>query len=393
MRLTKSLIESASHEDGSKWLNLPDDAVKGLSLRVYPSGRKAFVLRYRNADRRQRYLTLGDYGVLTLSQARDKARKHIAAVLDGADPQDARKRRLAAPTFAELCHEFMERHSRVHKRSWRDDQSRVDNHLVPSLGALKAASVTRADVAELHEKIGKRTPIEANRVLGLIRRIFVLAESWERIPAGHPNPATGITKFKERKRERWVTADELPRLAESIDAEESIYVRGVFWLYLLTGARKREILGARWADYDHDRKVLRIPENKSDRPHEIQLSAPAIEVIESLPVLDGNPFMFPGRNAGRPLVNIDKRWKAIRTRAGIEDVTMHDLRRTVGSWMAQSGNSLLVIQKALNHKSHASTLVYARMAQDPVRNAMEAHGERLMRVARGETAEVVAIDR
>lgn len=391
MRLTKSLIDKTTHPGDGKWVNLPDDAVPGLSLRVYPSGRKAFVLRYRNADRRQRYVTLGDYGVLTLQQARDKAQKQIAGILDGADPQADKQQVAAAETFGQLCDAFMERYSKPRKRSWKDDQSRVDNHLKPAWGRHKVASVTRADVAELHRKIGERTPIEANRVLGLVRRMYVLAETWGFVPYGHPNPAIGVEKFREKKRDRWVTPAELPELAKSIDAEKNIYVRGVLWMYLLTGARKRELLNAKWEHVDLERRVLRLPDTKADRPHEIPLSSEALAVLNDLPRQKDNPYVFPGRREGRPLVNIDKRWRAVRKRAGIEDVTLHDLRRTVGSWMAQSNNSLLVIQKALNHKSHAATLVYARLGEDPVRGALDAHGEKLMRIARGDTAEVIPL--
>lgn len=391
MKLTKKLIDSATAPSGKGWRFLPDDKVLGFGVRIYASGHKSFVIRYRNADGRQRFYTLGNYGVLTLQQARERARKKLVEVSEGEDPQAAKKSGLAAPTFGELCGEFMERHSKKRKKSWRDDQSRIDNYLVPSLGTRKAAGIKRSDVAALHEKIGERHAVLANRILELTRRIFVLAETWGLVPEDHPNPAVKIPKFPEVTRDRWVTEEEMPALAKSIDEEADIYVRAVLWMYLFTGGRKRELLNARWSNVDFDRSEIKFQHTKNRKDHVLPLSAPAIAILQDLPRAKGNPYVFPGRNEGRPIVNIDKAWRRVRKRAGVEDVRLHDLRRTVGSWLAQGGNSLLTIQKTLNHKSHAATLVYARMGEDPVRTALDAHAQKLMRVALGETAEVVEL--
>jgi integrase len=152
-------------------------------------------------------------------------------------------------------------------------------------------------------------------------------------------------------------------------------------LYLLTGARRSELLGAKWEHVDTDRKVLRLPHTKAGRSHEIPLNAPALAILQDMPRAKGNPHILPGKKKGKPLVGITKVWYRVRTAAGVEDVRLHDLRRTVGSWLATAGNSLPLIGKILNHSSVATTAVYARLAEDQPREALEALGSKLVAAA------------
>ena len=259
-------------------------------------------------------------------------------------------------------------------------------------GNRMAKSITRADAASLHSTIGKNTPYEANRTLSLISKIFELARRWGFVPENQRNPARDIDQYKEEKRDRWVNPEELPRLAQAIDAEPNVYVRMALWLYLLTGVRKSELLAAQWDDIDWQRQELRLGETKAGRVHYVPLSAPALAILRELPRLEGNPYILPGHIRGRPLVNINRPWTRIRKAAGVEDVRLHDLRRTVGSWLAQSGNSLHLIGRVLNHSNPNTTAIYARFGQDHVRQALEEHAARLMGVAgKQPAAEVVKL--
>jgi len=176
---------------------------------------------------------------------------------------------------------------------------------------------------------------------------------------------------------------EMPRLAEAIDKEAHPLVRAALWLYLLTGARKNELLKAKWEYVDFDLAELRLPDTKAGRVHYIPLSEAALAILGNLPRTAGNPYIFPGRKDGKPLVNIAKSWRRIRKAAGIEDVRLHDLRRTVGSWLATAGASLPLIGKTLGHSQPSTTAIYARLSEDPVRKALEEHGARLMEAAQG----------
>jgi integrase len=381
MKLTKRVIDSAAYggQCNARCV-LWDDEIPGFGCRIFPSGKKSFVLSYRTAGRK-RLLTIGTYGVLTLDQARTAARAELAKVeTQGADPLATREQERQGETVRDLCAAYMTRHGEA-KRSGRDDRRRIDRHVLPAWGGLKARAVKRADVAALHARIGKTAPYEANRTLALLSKMFELARRWGFVPEGHPNPARDIDRFKEEKRDRWVTSDELPRLAQAINEEQNESARCALWLYLLTGARKSELLKARWMDIDWTRAELRLPETKAGRVHYIPLSGPALTLLQAMQRDEDNPFIFPGKVQGAALVNIAKPWHRVRTAAGVADVRLHDLRRTVGSWLAQSGNSLHLIGRVLNHSNQSTTAVYARFGEDSVRAALEQHGARIMGAA------------
>lgn len=414
--LTQDAIAKARYEgaDNARYV-LWDDNPKGLGLRIYPSGRKCFVVLYRDVGGAKRLASIGDFGVFTLDQARDQARDMLRQAETGADALAVRKVNRAAPTFGELAAEYLKRHAAT-KKTGDADARRLEFHVLPAWKNRKAGDISHQDVAALIHKVGttrakpkakdgkagarkakarpaaagKRTgrPYEANRLLALLAVMFNKAHSYGMLPAGHPNPCAGVDRFREEKRERWVSSAELPSLAKAIDAEGDPYARAALWLYLLTGCRKGELLGAKWCDIDAERKALRLPKTKAGRSHDIPLSAPAMAIIEALPKQDGNPYVFPGRKASdtdnpepRHLESIRGPWDRVRIAAGVADVRLHDLRRTVGSWLAQSGNSLHLIGRVLNHSNTATTAVYARFAQDHVRDALDAHATKILGAA------------
>jgi integrase len=356
-----------------------DDAVRGFGVRVYPNGEKSFVFSYRHQGRK-RLVALGRVTELTLDQARDQALSHKLALRQkDTDPLAQRERALLGETVAELCAAYLERYAKPRKRSWRDDEQRINKYLIPSWGPLKAAALKRLDVAALHRRVGAMHPYAANRIVELVSKMFELARVWGIVDEDHPNPARRIEAFREVKRDRWVTAQEMPRLGAAIQAEPSVYVRGAICMYLLTGVRKSELLRARWRDIDWQRAEWTLPETKNGKPHVVPLSRPALKLLKSLPREASNPYIFHGALAGRPLVNISKPWLRIRAAAGIPDVRLHDLRRTVGSMLAQNNYSLHMIGRVLNHQDSASTLVYARFGQAHVRAALESHSRGLVR--------------
>ena len=448
-RLTKRTIDAATYTGtGNARCMLWDEDPPGFGLRLFPSGKRSFVLSYR-VNNRKRMVTLGAYGALTLDQARKLARRELAKVEAGtADPLEERQKATRGETVAELCAAYMDRHGNAKKTSG-DDQRRIDRYILPAWSNLKAAAIKRADVAALHSRIGKAgKPYEANRVLALLSKMFELGRRWGYVPEDHVNPARDIDRFKEAKRDRWITPEELPHLAAAINAEPNESARFGLWLYLLTGARKSELLHARWEDVDEARAELRIADTKAGRTHYIPLSGAALALLRKIPRRPGNPYILPGKGpreattaakaaAPAPLVNISKPWNRVRTAAtlarwreepevaalihrlteqrtaskskhtakgwtptpslaeireaaaaealylppAIDDVRLHDLRRTVGSWLAQAGNSLHLIGRVLNHSNASTTQVYARFGEDSVRAALDQHGTRIMGAA------------
>ena len=171
---------------------------------------------------------------------------------------------------------------------------------------------------------------------------------------------------------------EMPALAKSINQEPNIYVRAAIWLYLLTGMRKIELLSAKWDWIDWERAEMRLPETKQGKVHYVPLNKPARALLEQLPKEKNNVYIFPSRvNTGSHIVNIDKNWRKIRERAKLTDVHLHDLRRTVGSWMASAGVPLKVIGSVLGHRELKTTEIYSRLAEDTGRKALESHGKEI----------------
>jgi integrase len=382
MALTKKRIDAARYEgDGKSWDVRPDGTIRGLSLRVYPSGAKSFILRYRHGGR-VRTVTLGRYGVLTLDQARRKANRMLAELTEGLDPAEEKRRKRAQSvpldTFAER---WLEDYARAHRRSWREDKRRIENRINPALGRRSLAAVTPGDVAKLHAKIGKTAPVEANRVVQLLRAIFNAAIAWQVLPKGHENPAQvsrspyssagkNVRTFGEQSRERFVRPDEMPALLKAIEVDRDSQARAVLKLLLFTGCRKSEILRAKWEDVDLDRGELRLEVAKSGS-RLVQLSTEAVQVLSDIPH-DGSPYLFPSpQDPSKPRSDIKKAWKRIRTAAKLEDVHLHDIRRTVGAWLANAGASELLIGKVLGHRDPAATRIYARLTDETSRQALE----------------------
>ncbi len=390
MHITKRRIDSFVYEgkNGSRDVRW-DDRLPGFGVRVYPSGVKSFVLSYRYQGRK-RLMALGRYGILTVEMARDKARQALVDSVGGSDPLDQRAKRNHGETIADLSKTYIERHAKIHKKTWIADQRAINKYILPTWATKKVQNLERSDVARLHHHVGRTYPYTANRLLELISKMCELARTWGFVDETAINPARGITRFKEHKRERYITPQELPKLAVAIDNESNLYARYAIWLFLLTGLRKSELLNSRWPDIDWDREELTIQDTKNGRPHHLPLSSAALALLRQLPRQEGNPFIFPGREAGKNLVNIDKAWRRIRTAAGVPDVRLHDLRRTVGSWLAQSGNSLHLIGRVLNHQTPSTTQIYARFGTDQVREALESLGQNLMGAAKKKpAAEVV----
>ena len=179
IKLTQAAIKRATYAGDGKSRDVRwDDSMPGFGLRVYPSGRKAFVLSYRNEGGQKRLMTLGNFGPLTLDQARTRARKHLVTVEDGGDPLDEKQKIARGETFADLARDYLERHAKPRKRSWKADQRRLDSHIPPAWQNRRVAAIRRSDVASLHAKLGATRPYEANRVLALLHIMFRLARQW-----------------------------------------------------------------------------------------------------------------------------------------------------------------------------------------------------------------------
>ena len=381
-KLTKQVIDETPFPLAGQ-IFVRDAELPGFALRV-TKGRKSFVLEKRIRGRMRR-LTIGPYGPLTVDQARKLAATHVGAIAQGTDPAHIRQDRLHAPTFGDLAAQYLERHA-PRKRSGRDDRGMLRTHLA-IFRTRKLTDLSRNDVARLHATVGATAPYRANRLVALLRKMFNLARDWG-LYAGE-NPATRIQFFREESRDRFVQPEELPRLFQAIAEEPNSSVRAVLLTALLTGARRAEVLTMRWGEISLTRAEWRIPQTKVGRPHLLPLPHVLVTLLRSLPRMDGVSYVFPGQDGTGPLQNMKRAWDRIRTKAGIQDVRFHDLRRTVGSWLAGSGESLSLIGKVLNHHDVSTTAIYARLNLDPVRQALERQATKMLEAAAPQRTPVV----
>lgn len=370
-RLTKRTVDAAGIK--AKDYFVFDDELSGFGLRVMPSGRKIFVLQYR-AGIKSRRATLGQYPVLTAEKARAEATRLLAAVREGRDPSGEKQMLAVAPALRNLVERFKDTHcaTRLKPKTRERYIGLIDKYIIPALGDAKIADITRADIAQLHHRMMQH-PASANRALMVISKMFNLAELWGLRP-DNTNPCRHIKKYKENKRERYLSAEEMRRLGETLRmAEEarlcSPYAAAAFRLLMLTGARLGEIRDCKW-DYVHlDQGIIRLPDSKTG-PKFIHLGRSAIDLLRDLPRKKGNPYLIcSDHHADKPINDLQTTWQKIRKWAGIEDVRIHDLRHTFASNAVAMGMSLPMIGKLLGHTQTQTTARYAHLALDPVLEA------------------------
>ena len=394
-KLTKRLVEGIK-PDPDRDVIVWDQELPGFGIRVWPSGKRVYILKYRNMHGRQRKPVIGQHGVLTADQARSIARGWLAEVERGGDPSGSRVEARTSPTMDDLAERYLEQHARVKKRprSVKSDETLLQLHILPPLGRMKVSEVGRADVQRLHHNM-RATPGAANRTAALLSKMFNLAEKWGLRP-DVSNPCRHLEKYRERKLERFLSEAELARLGDVLNEAERFgserpSVIAAIRLLIFTGCRLSEILTLRWEYVDFERQVLRLPESKTGQKV-VPLNAPARELLTGM-TRDPSGWVIPGAKIGAHLVNLEKPWRRIRAKAGLDDVRLHDLRHSFASFGAASGLSLPIIGALLGHTQAATTKRYAHLADDPLRQASEAVGQRIAAAMKGESGEVVPMER
>ena len=355
-KITKRAVDALRPGTADAETVLWDSEIKGFGVRVQRGGAKAYILKYRAGTGRAapvRKLTIGKHGSpWTADQARTEAKRLLGFVALGVDPARAKAATKAAPTIADLARRFLAEHvDAKRKASTAKEYRRLLDHVVlPALGKKRVADVTRQDVARLHHA-RRAAPTEANRALAVGSAMFKMAERWGERPDGS-NPCRHVEKYPQRRRERFLSAEELARLGDALAGYGgSPYYAAAIKLLVFTGARLGEVLGLEWRWVDFERGEARLPDSKTGAKT-LHLPPPALAVLAELPRVEGNPYVIVGGVAGAPLVNLEKPWRAIRKTAGIEDVRLHDLRHSFASIAASGGMGLPIIGK--NARAHPS---------------------------------------
>ena len=358
-----------------------DDELKGFGIRVHPTGRKVFIVMTRVQGRQVR-VTIGQHGAFTVAGARDRAVEIIAKARAGEDPSPRRNGAREDVTVRTLCRRFLDDYVSVHckPRTLEDYGHSVNGFILPKLGAFRVNDVRRDHVAALHHDM-RTTPYQANRTLAVLSKMFNLAELWE-IRADGSNPCRHVKRYKERRRERFLSDAEYVRLGEALrDAERTEMPSAVaaIRLLMLTGCRLSEILTLRWDYVEMETGRLCLPDSKSGAKI-VHLGEPALAVLREIQRAEGNPWVIVGRRRGRHLADLQTTWRRIRAQADLDDVRIHDLRHSFASGGLLVGEGLPMIGKLLGHTQVQTTARYAHLAADPVKAAADRISERIAQV-------------
>ncbi len=365
---TKAALEALPLPSPGKRAYYYDTKMRGLGVSITSNGAYSFVV-YRWVNGKPERVTLGRFPDLSVEQARRKAETINAAIAQGQNPNDQRRADRAEMTLEELFTEYLERYAKLHKRSWKKDQEQFHRHL-SIWRHRKLSTIHKTDIQKLHHDIGRDSgQYAANRLLALCSTLFNKAAEfgvWDK-----SNPAQGIKKFREFSRDRFLQANELPRFFEALAAEPNEIIRDYIIMALLTGARCSNLLAMRWEQIDLARREWRIPQTKNGTPQIITLTEEAAFLLQQRQAVATSDYVFPSTGCEGHLREPKKGWQRILKNAHIENLRIHDLRRTLGSWQARTGASLAIIGKSLNHKSPQATAIYARLDLDPVRASVE----------------------
>ena len=399
MDLTTARVKALKYSGGASRKDIVWDSANGspsgFGVRCYDDAKagsldsKSFVFQYRKRTQPSgpeaktkairgavRLTVIGRCKDLSLGDARAEANRISVAVRQEGEPAKPTDIPLDV-TLAAYAPVFLEEMHKRGKRTVSEMNRRLYKHIVPALGDLSLRKIKRADIHRMHGSI--KAPVEANRVVGLTSTLFLWAERMGYVPENHPNPCRGVEKYPEKSRTRFLTDEELERLTSSMK-EEPRQIQALIWLYLLTGARKSELLGLRWEDVhlDSAEPFFYLGNTKSGRDMHVQLSEPAVRLFNQIERHAHSPFCFPSPvRTMRSLQDFRRYWRRIRERACMEDVRLHDLRRTCGTKLAEAGVPLHTIAKVLNHSDVATTEIYARISDNVQKKALDALAENL----------------
>ena len=360
-----------------------DSELLGFGVRVYPTGRKVYVVQTRADGKDGKRVTVGRHGVMTAEEARRRAALIVARIKAGEEPvpEPMAVKLAKGPTVTDLAAMYLDQvvAVRLKPASAKTYRGVIEKHILPALGRKPALSLDHAAVTALHHGLAE-TPAMANRAVEMLFRIYRAAEERELIPEGS-NPCRQIAMNRQRRHERFLTDEEFRRLGRVLDeAERSeggmAYAAMAIRLLLLTGCRKSEILNLRWDAVDLEAGEMRLADTKTG-PRTVQLSPAAAAVLARVPRVEGNRHVIPGTRQACGMSNLQRHWVRIRKRSGLEDLRLHDCRHSFASRALALGESLPMIGRLLGHSQVQTTARYAHLARDSVHEAARRVSDRI----------------
>lgn len=367
---TKQRIENFPVPEDGRRKDYYDTEVKELLVQVTSAGSRTFYVR-RKVKGVSNRIKIGRFPAVSIENARKKAREILGDIEKGMNPQDVKRAEREELTLGQLFEYYLEQYAKKRCTTWKDMQENFERYL-GQWRDKKLSTIRKTDVQAWVNRLGDKVgPHTGNRNYDNLRALY----SWgiKRGYFGGENPCLGIDKFKTKARERFIQPEEFQKFFTALNEEPSATIRDYVFMSLLTAARKSNVLAMRWDQINFDLSTWYIPETKNGESQTIPLTEEAIRILKERKAKDKSKseWVFPAESATGHLVSPNKSFKRILKRAGLSDLRLHDLRRTMGSYLAIQGTSSTIIGKALGHRSQAATAIYARLTNDPVRQALE----------------------
>ena len=381
-KITKRIVDALLPAERERvvW----DDNIKGFGVRVHPTGRKVYIVKYRHEGRSVK-VTIGPHGPVTPAAARARAAEIVTLAKTGRDVAGKPLGARGSVTVADLARRFMDEYAPAHLKpsTARLYRKIIENRILPRFGTRRISNIGKSDVVALHHDM-RDVPDHANRTLSVLSRMLTLAEVWEMRPEG-VNPCRYVKKYAEHKRDRFLSDEEYRRLGAALrDAEREGFASpgaiAAIRLLMLTGCRSGEIMSLRWDYVDLEMGELRLPDSKTGSKV-VHLGDPAIAVLRGIPRKEGVPWVLPGAKAGKHMTYLHDSWSRILQRAEIENLRIHDLRHSYASGGLLVGEGLPMIGKLLGHNKVQTTARYAHLANDPLKAAANRIASRIAEVA------------
>ncbi|MBA5685927.1 site-specific integrase [Rugamonas apoptosis] len=371
IKWTKAALEKLpAHVKGAKSSNyeVTDPSTAGLKLQIGVTGRKFFWFRYTYRGEKCS-VRIGEFGPLSIDQARAKAMEHRATLDLGGNPQELRLQLKAMPLVSEFVEDYMAQ-AKLTKITYKNDQAKFRDYILPAIGHLRLGDVTQKDIQLLlgsqKDKLANST---INRIHALLSVFFNLAVSYKKIKE---SPCANMKKLKEaNKKERFLTSDQVREILAMAQLDMNRVAANAISALILTGLRREEILRSRHEHLDLEKKSLFLPKTKSGKSRHVALNDAALQIFKSTPRIDGSPWIFPGKDPMKPLNNPTKAWHRILAAAGVERCRLHDCRHTFASLLVNAGATLYQVQLLLGHASNATTQRYAHLSTSTLRDTSQ----------------------
>lgn len=363
--LTQAFVDSLACPIGKNRADYFDTKTTGLLVQVLISGRKTYYLRYQNDRKKTVQTKLVNAHLIKLSDARKLADNMRTKIAMGEDPFAHKKILKDVPTVAAFIADSYLPYIKTYKRSWITDVSLINNQILPNFGKLYLDEVSKKSIIQfisVHSQT--HMPGSVNRVIILMRYIFNLALRWE--TAGlSKNPTAGIPLLEENnKKERYLTGAEASALIGALKESDNAMLQYIVPMLIMTGARKREVLDAKWEDLNIEQRIWCIPLAKSGKARHVPISDGVLSLLDSVPHVEGCAYVFANPKTKLPFVAVYCSWHTARKSVNLADVRMHDLRHSFASFLVNSGRSLYEVQRILGHTQIKTTQRYAHLSQD-----------------------------